>query len=234
MDGYRLVLVRHPVVPPDSCALTHAAARATVLSAEEAAILVRRGVVRWGALRKSGGRAQTAPVEVPISDAEAMALALDEARRCPEWEDVPVGAVVVRDGVVLAAAGNERERLGDPTAHAEILALRAAAGRLGTWRLEGCTIYVTLEPCAMCAGAMVLSRVRRLVFGAVDPKGGFAGSLGDLVRHERLNHRLEVAGGVLANESADLLRAFFRERRPSAGPGGTGASSRGLASPPPR
>jgi tRNA(adenine34) deaminase len=173
-------------------------------------------------------------VDAPISDEQAMGLALDEARRCQVWGDVPVGAVVVQEGAVLAAAGNERERLGDPTAHAEILALRAAAGRLGTWRLETCTIYVTLEPCAMCAGAMVLSRVRRLVFGAVDPKAGFAGSLGDLVRHEGLNHRLEVAGGVLANESADLLQAFFRGRRPSPGPGGPEPTSRGLASPPPR
>jgi tRNA(adenine34) deaminase len=190
--------------------------------------------VPGGTLRESGDRAQTARMDAPISDAEAMALALDEARRCLAWEDVPVGAVVVQGGVVLAAAGNERERLGDPTAHAEILALRAAAGRLGTWRLEGCTIYVTLEPCAMCAGAMVLSRMRRLVFGAVDPKTGFAGSLGDLVRHEGLNHRLEVAGGVLANESADLLQAFFRERRPNAGAGGPGSTNRGLASPPPK
>jgi tRNA(adenine34) deaminase len=185
-------------------------------------------------LRESGDRAQTARMGAPIGDAQAMALALHEARRCLAWEDVPVGAVVVRDGVVIAAAGNERERLGDPTAHAEILALRAAAGRLGTWRLEGCTIYVTLEPCAMCAGAMVLSRMRRLVFGAVDPKGGFAGSLGDLVRHDGLNHRLEVAGGVLANESADLLQSFFRERRPNAGAGALGSANRGPAIPPPR
>ena len=142
-----------------------------------------------------------------------MELALDEARRCMEWGDVPVGAVVVRDGAVIGAAGNQRERLSDPTAHAEVLALREAAARLGTWRLEGCTAYVTLEPEAMCCGALVLARVDRLVFGAADPKAGFAGSLGDLVRDARLNHRLEVESGVLADEASDLLRQFFAARR---------------------
>ena len=148
-----------------------------------------------------------------LDDAAFMHLALDQARRCLEWGDVPIGAVVVSGDDVLAAAGNERERAGDPTAHAEILALRAAAAAGGGWRLEGCTIYVTLEPCAMCAGAMVLSRIDRLVFGAPDPKAGFAGSLGDLVRDPRLNHRLQVTGGVLAEGSADLLRTFFAARR---------------------
>src|SRR5712692_11448100 len=138
-----------------------------------------------------------------------MGLALEEARRCPEWEDVPVGAVVAKGGEVLAAAGNQRERLGDPTAHAELLALREAAARVGSWRLTGCSLYVTLEPCAMCAGALVLARVERLVFGARDPKAGFAGSLGDLVRDPRLNHRLQVDGGIAAEESAELLRGFF-------------------------
>ncbi len=146
-------------------------------------------------------------------DGRLMELALDEARRCLSWGDVPVGAVVARDGEALSAAGNQRERVGDPTAHAEILALRAAAKRLGLWRLDGCTVYVTLEPCAMCAGAMVLARIDRLVFGATDPKAGFAGSLGDLVREPRLNHRLEVVGGVGAEEASALLREFFAARR---------------------
>jgi len=142
-----------------------------------------------------------------------MAQALEEARTCLAWGDVPVGALVARGGEVLAAAGNQRARLGDPTAHAEILALREAATKAGTWRLDGCTLYVTLEPCAMCAGAMVLARVERLVFGAADPKAGFAGSLGDLVRDPRLNHRLEVTPGVLADEAGALLREFFASRR---------------------
>jgi tRNA(adenine34) deaminase len=146
-------------------------------------------------------------------DERLMAGALEEARACLTWGDVPIGAVVARGEEVLAAFGNERERRADPTGHAEILALREAASKLGTWRLDGCTIYVTLEPCAMCAGAMVLARVERLVFGADDPKAGFAGSLGDLVRDPRLNHRLEVESGVLAEEAGDLLKEFFAKRR---------------------
>ncbi len=142
-----------------------------------------------------------------------MELALQEARRCTEWGDVPIGAVVGRGEEVLARAGNERERLGDPTAHAEIIALRDASRAAGSWRLDGCTLYVTLEPCAMCAGALVLARVERLVFGAEDPKAGFAGSLGDLVRDPRLNHRVEVTPGVLAEGCGELLRGFFRDRR---------------------
>lgn len=142
-----------------------------------------------------------------------MERALDEARRCLEWGDVPVGAVVAREDQVLARAGNQRERLNDPTAHAEILALREASGSSGSWHLEGCTLYVTLEPCAMCAGAMVLARIDRLVFGSEDPKAGFAGSLGDLVRDPRLNHRIDVESGVLAEECGELLRGFFRQRR---------------------
>jgi tRNA(adenine34) deaminase len=147
------------------------------------------------------------------ADEGFMRLALDEARRCAAHGDVPVGAVVVHGGEVVAAAGNSRELAKDPTAHAEILALRAAAGSLESWHLEGCTIYVTLEPCAMCAGALVLSRVDRVVFGAADPKAGFAGSLGNLVRDERLNHRAELSGGVLAEECGEPLRSFFRDRR---------------------
>ena len=147
-------------------------------------------------------------------DERLMELALAEARRCPEWGDVPIGAVVARGEEPLAAAGNQRERLNDPTAHAEILALRQAAARVGSWRLLGCTLYVTLEPCAMCAGASVLARLERLVFGALDPKAGFAGSVGDLARDERLNHRVEVTSGVAAVEASRLLRDFFAERRP--------------------
>src|SRR5918996_350207 len=143
-------------------------------------------------------------------DARMMRLALEEARGCLGWGDVPVGAVVARGGDILGRAGNERERRGDPTAHAEIVALRQAAKRVGTWRLDGCTAYVTLEPCAMCAGAMVLARLDRLVFGAADPKAGFVGSLGDLVRDPRLNHRVEVDAGVLAEEAGVLLQEFFR------------------------
>jgi tRNA(adenine34) deaminase len=146
-------------------------------------------------------------------DERMMRLAVEEARACLEWGDVPVGAVVARGTEILGRAGNERERRGDPTAHAEILAVRQAAERLGTWRLDGCTAYVTLEPCAMCAGAMVLARIERLVYGAADPKAGFAGSLGDLVRDPRLNHRLDVEAGVLAEEAGALLQEFFRGRR---------------------
>ncbi|HEX8100409.1 MAG TPA: tRNA adenosine(34) deaminase TadA [Actinomycetota bacterium] len=142
-----------------------------------------------------------------------MDLALEEARHCLEWGDVPVGAVVVREDEVLAAAGNQREQNKDPTAHAELIAVRAASERLGTWRLTGCSLYVTLEPCAMCAGALVLARMARLVYGARDSKGGFAGSLGDIVRDGRLNHRLEVASGVRARESTELLREFFATKR---------------------
>ncbi|MGH2640924.1 MAG: tRNA adenosine(34) deaminase TadA [Actinomycetota bacterium] len=142
-----------------------------------------------------------------------MRLALEEARTCLPHGDVPIGAVVTRGDEVLSAAGNQRELDGDPTAHAEILALRAAAAALGSWRLEGCTLIVTLEPCAMCAGAAVLARLDRVVFGAADPKAGFAGSLGNLLEDPRLNHAVAVTGGVLADECGDLLRAFFRERR---------------------
>lgn len=142
-----------------------------------------------------------------------MRLALEAARQCLDWGDVPIGAVVARGEEVVSGAGNQRERLGDPTAHAEVLALREAARAGGHWRLEGCTAYVTLEPCAMCAGALVLARVDRVVFGAADPKAGFAGSLGNLLADPRLNHRPEVSSGVLAEECGELLRGFFRARR---------------------
>jgi len=146
-------------------------------------------------------------------DRAMMELALDDARLALRWGDVPIGAVVARGDDVLGRAGNARERDNDPTAHAEILAIRAAAASLRSWRLTGCAIYVTLEPCAMCAGALVLARLDRLVFGAMDPKGGFVGSLGDLTRDPRLNHRLDVVSGVLELEAAGLLQEFFQQRR---------------------
>jgi tRNA(adenine34) deaminase len=146
-------------------------------------------------------------------DERMMRHALEQARAVGSGGDVPVGAIVARGEQVLGRGGNARERLQDPTAHAEILALREAAAAVGSWHLEGCTIYVTLEPCAMCAGALVLSRIDRLVFGAPDPKAGFVGSLGDLVRDPRLNHAVEVRPRVLERECGDLLRAFFRDRR---------------------
>jgi tRNA(adenine34) deaminase len=143
-----------------------------------------------------------------------MRRALEEAALAAEHGDVPVGAVVVAaDGAVLAAAHNEREKAGDPTAHAEVLALRAAAASVGSWRLTGCTLVVTLEPCTMCAGATVLSRVERLVYGAADPKAGAAGSLFDVVRDRRLNSRPEVVAGVLADACSAQLLAFFEGHR---------------------
>ena len=142
-----------------------------------------------------------------------MRLALEEARAAGAAGDVPVGAVVVRGDEILGRAGNAREREQDPTAHAEILALRRASEALGSWHLEGCAMVVTLEPCAMCAGAIVLARIDRLIYGASDPKAGFAGSLGDLVRDGRLNHEADVTVGVLADECGELIRDFFAERR---------------------
>jgi tRNA(adenine34) deaminase len=143
-----------------------------------------------------------------------MRAAIATARLAPATGDVPVGCVVLdRIGAVIGRGHNAREAYGDPTAHAEIIALRDAAATVGQWRLTGCTLVVTLEPCAMCAGAIVLSRVDRLVYGAIDPKAGAVGSLWDLVRDRRLNHRPEVVGGVLAEECAELLRAFFADHR---------------------
>ena len=150
-------------------------------------------------------------------DERMMRLALEEAEACLDSGDVPVGAVIARDGDMLVAAGNARERMQDPTAHAEVLALREASDISDSWRLDGCTLYVTLEPCAMCAGAIVLARVDRVVFGARDPKAGFAGSLGNLLQDERLNHRVAVTGGLLEEECGELLRAFFRDRRLGSG-----------------
>ncbi len=142
-----------------------------------------------------------------------MRIALDAARRAGERGEVPVGAVLVHAGRVVASRGNERELRHDPTAHAEMLVLRDAAALLGGWRVLDATLYVTLEPCAMCAGALVLARVARLVYGAADPKGGAAGSVLDISAHPMLNHRVEVTGGVLADEAALLLREFFEIRR---------------------
>ena len=142
-----------------------------------------------------------------------MRLALREAGRALDHDDVPIGAVVVHEGEVIAAARNERELRRDPTAHAEILALREAAGHLGSWRLLDTVLYVTLEPCAMCAGAIVLARVPRVVYGTDDPKAGAAGSVLDVLGEPRLNHRPAVARGLLADEAAELLRAFFASRR---------------------
>ncbi len=142
-----------------------------------------------------------------------MRLALREAERALEHDDVPIGAVVVHEGEVIGAGANERELRGDPTAHAEVLALREASSHLGSWRLLDCSLYVTLEPCAMCAGAIVLARLPRVVYGATDPKAGMAGSVLDVLGEPRLNHRPEVASGLLAQDSAELLQAFFAPRR---------------------
>jgi tRNA(adenine34) deaminase len=147
------------------------------------------------------------------ADEEHMRAAMDEARLALAHEDVPIGAVVVHDGRVIGRGHNERELHQDPTAHAEAIALREAAAELGSWRVLESTLYVTLEPCAMCAGAIVLARVPRVVFGCADPKAGAAGSVLDVLAEPRLNHRPEVTGGVLADECALLLTDFFRSRR---------------------
>ena len=142
-----------------------------------------------------------------------MRIALNEARMAAESGEVPVGAVIVYGGEIIAVAGNEREEKKDPTAHAEIIAIRKAAGKLGIWRLSGCTIYVTIEPCPMCAGAIYQSRIDRLVYGAPDEKAGAAGTLMDIVRDGRLNHQVAVDAGVLADASASILKEFFSLRR---------------------
>ncbi len=148
-----------------------------------------------------------------MADHGWMAEALAQARRAGAAGEVPVGAVVVHEGEVIARAHNLRESARDPLAHAELLVIRAAAAALGRWRLHGCSLYVTLEPCPMCAGAVVNARLDRLVFGARDPRAGAVGSITDIVRDPRLNHRAEVVEGVGANEAAELLRAFFAQRR---------------------
>jgi len=146
-------------------------------------------------------------------DHRFMALAVEEARGAAAVGEVPVGAALVVDGEVLATRGNERERRHDPTAHAEMLVLRDAAAVVGGWRLKDATLYVTLEPCAMCAGAIVLARIRRLVYGADDPKAGAAGTIFNIVDHPALNHQPEVRAGLMAREAAALLREFFAVRR---------------------
>ena len=149
----------------------------------------------------------------PPADEEWMRRALAQARAALEHGDVPIGAVVVHEGRVIGSGHNERERLQDPTAHAEVLALREAAAALRSWRVLDSTLYVTLEPCAMCAGAIVLSRIPRVVYGTTDPKAGAAGTVLDVTGDPRLNHRPQMVGGVLAGECGDLLRAFFADRR---------------------
>ncbi len=160
------------------------------------------------------------------TDADYMQAALAEARRAAHEGEVPVGAVLVRDGVIVARDHNRRERLHDPTAHAEMLVITAFAAEVASWRLTDCTLYVTLEPCTMCAGALVLARVPRVVYGAPDPKAGAAGSVLDLLRHPRLNHRCDVTGGVLAEACGEVLVDFFAARRGRGGPvGGAGPVS---------
>jgi len=151
----------------------------------------------------------------PVSDVdlEGMAAALEGARAASAADEVPIGAVVARNGAIVARAHNETVARGDPTAHAELLAIQGALGALHTDRLEDYTLYVTLEPCAQCAGAIVLAKVGRVVFGAYDPKAGMAGSVGDVLRHPRLNHTVEVVGGVEEQACGQLLQAFFREKR---------------------
>ncbi len=146
-------------------------------------------------------------------DEHFMRLALREASRAVEHDDIPVGAIVVHDGEVIGAGHNERELREDPTAHAEMIALRAAARALGSWRVLDSVLYVTLEPCAMCAGAIVLARIPRVVFGTTDPKAGASGSVLDVLAEPRLNHRPQVQSGLLADQCGDMLRAFFASRR---------------------
>jgi tRNA(adenine34) deaminase len=150
-----------------------------------------------------------------ISDREYMEAALAEARKGADAGEVPIGAIAVRDGEIIGHGQNRVLRDNDPTAHAEIVALREAAAALGNYRLNGCTLYVTLEPCAMCAGAMIHARIDRLVYAAADPKAGAAGSVLAVLNHPRLNHQMLVEQGLLADESGELLRGFFRERRSS-------------------
>ena len=160
-----------------------------------------------------GSNPTPSAVMAPVSDDEAMQLALDQAAAAAVHGDVPIGAVVVRDGQVIAARHNERELTGDPTAHAEVLAIRDAANVVGHWRLLDCALYVTLEPCVMCAGALVNARIGRVVFGAVDPKAGALVSLYQVCSDPRLNHRPPVVAGVRAEQAGNLLRDFFASRR---------------------
>ena len=151
-----------------------------------------------------------------VLDKQFMKAAIDQAQIALENGDVPIGSVIIHQNNIIAKGYNQRHKLNDPTAHAEIIALTAAAEYIGNWRLHGCSIYVTLEPCCMCAGAMVLARLDRLVFGCRDPKGGACGSLYNIVQDKRLNHRLEITEGVLAEDCAKLLQDFFKKKRNSA------------------
>jgi tRNA(adenine34) deaminase len=162
---------------------------------------------------KTSGAEPPALASAVAADEGFIRNALDLAREAGKRNEVPVGALVVRGDSILAGATNRTVRDQDPTAHAELLAIREAAAKLDRWRLDDCTLYVTLEPCAMCAGAIVLSRMKRVVFGAWDEKAGMGGSVGDVLRHPRLNHRPEVKAGVLADECASLLNEFFRTQR---------------------
>ena len=148
-----------------------------------------------------------------LDDEAGMRAALRDARASAEADEVPVGCVIVHDGIVIGRGHNQTESLQDATAHAEIIAIGAASNALGSWRLTDCTLYVTLEPCAMCGGAIVLARVPRLVYGAFDPKAGACGSVLDVIHEPRLNHRVQVTPGVLADECGDLLREFFQRKR---------------------
>ncbi len=160
-----------------------------------------------------GSNPTPSAVTAPLTDDDAMQFALDQARAATAHDDVPIGAVVVLDGKVIAARHNERELTGDPTAHAEVLAIRDAAQVVGHWRLHDCTLYVTLEPCVMCAGALVNARIGRVVFGATDPKAGAVVSLYQVCSDLRLNHRPPVTEGVREGEAGALLRSFFASRR---------------------
>lgn len=161
----------------------------------------------------AGGGNAMADEKTTSDDERFMRMALEEAAAAAEEGEVPIGAVVVCDGEVVARAHNRREADADPSAHAEFSAMVRASRALGRWRLTGCTVYVTLEPCLMCAGLMVNARVDRCVFGAADPKGGAVGTLYDVSHDQRLNHEFEVTSGVLADDAAELLRSFFRARR---------------------
>ena len=160
-----------------------------------------------------GSNPTPSAVTTKLTDDDAMRLALDQAAAAAVHGDVPIGAVVVRDGTVIAARHNERELTGDPTAHAEVLAIRDASAVVGHWRLIDCTLYVTLEPCVMCAGALVNARIGRVVFAATDPKAGAISSLYEVCSDQRLNHRPPVTAGLCAEESGAMLRAFFADRR---------------------
>jgi tRNA(adenine34) deaminase len=150
---------------------------------------------------------------MPTTDEQYIRNTLDLAREAMRRNEVPVGAIIVHNGAILSATTNRTVRDQDPTAHAELLAIRESSAKLDRWRLDDCTLYITLEPCAMCAGAIVLARIKRVVFGAWDDKAGMAGSVGDLLRHPKLNHRPELLGGVLADECGALLTEFFAAKR---------------------